>query len=201
MAIGRPREFDPDEALDRALDVFWKRGYEGATLPELTAAMGINRPSLYAAFGSKEELFRKAIDRYTARSAAHFREAMELPSARAAVERLLEGSIEMVTNPERPQGCLLVQGALACGEDADELRVALAARRGAGEEVMRERFEQAKKRGELPADSNPAALAKFYAAVIFGISVLASGGATAKELRTVVEVALRVWPTSNEPEA
>src|ERR687895_845688 len=91
---GRPREFDQDEALDTALEVFWRQGYEGTSLGELTVAMGINRPSLYAAFGNKEALFRKALDRYVDGPAAYTREALHEPSARAVVERLLRGAID-----------------------------------------------------------------------------------------------------------
>src|SRR5215204_6288141 len=109
MPRGRPREFDIDEALDRALEVFWRRGYEGASLPELTEAMGINRPSLYAAFGNKEALFRKAIDRYVDRTAAPVREALREPMARGVVERLLCASVDLITDPGHPRGCFLVQ--------------------------------------------------------------------------------------------
>src|SRR3954469_22395850 len=128
MAKGRPREFDVDQALDRALRVFWRRGYEGATLPDLTKAMGINRPSLYAAFGSKEGLFRKALDRYAAGPAAYVREALNEPTARAVAGRLLGGAIDLVTDRRNPRGCLLVQGALACGEAAESVRPGLGAR-------------------------------------------------------------------------
>src|SRR5262245_44794102 len=113
---GRPREFDTDKALDAALAVFWSKGYEGAALPDLTDAMGINRPSLYAAFGNKEELFRRVVDRYIAGPAAYVRQTLKEPTARAAVERLLTQAIDVVTNPKTPRGCLLVSGALVCGD-------------------------------------------------------------------------------------
>jgi AcrR family transcriptional regulator len=196
MASGRPRQFDPDTALDRALDVFWRRGYEGATLPELTAAMGINRPSLYAAFGSKEELFRKAIDRYVERPGGYVREALAEPTARRVVERLFHGAVELLTDPEKPGGCLLVQGALACGPDAAGVCEELAARRADGEVALRKRFERAKHESDLPADADPAALAKFVTAVVFGMAVHATGGANRKELQRVVDIALRAWPPS-----
>src|SRR6478752_7045260 len=108
---GRPREFDPDEALERALELFWRQGYEGTSLGELTAAMGINRPSLYAAFGNKESLFRKALDRYTDEHMAFIRTALEEPTARGAIEALLRGYVASVTNPRTPPGCLTVNGA------------------------------------------------------------------------------------------
>src|SRR5438094_4700649 len=122
MPSGRTRQFDVDEALDRALEVFWARGYEGATLPELTRAMGINRPSLYAAFGNKEQLFRKALDRYAEGPARYVREALEESTARAVAQQLLRGTIDLATDRRHPRGCLMVQGALACGETAECIR-------------------------------------------------------------------------------
>ena len=194
MAKGRPREFDVDEALDRALRVFWRRGYEGATLPDLTAAMGINRPSLYAAFGSKEELFRKALDRYVEGPAAFVREALNEPTARAVAERLLGGTIDLVTDRRNPRGCLIVQGALACGETAESVRREVAARRVAGEVAVRQRFERARADGDLPAEADAADLARYVVTVMRGMAVQAAGGASREDLRRVAELALRAWP-------
>ena len=111
---GRTRQFDVDEALDRALEVFWARGYEGATLPELTMAMGINRPSLYAAFGNKEQLFRKALDRYQTGPMSFLTEALRKPTARAVVEAIFSGFVRMQRDRDKARGCLIVSGALAC---------------------------------------------------------------------------------------
>jgi AcrR family transcriptional regulator len=194
VAIGRPREFDVNKALDRALKVFWRKGYEGASLPDLTRAMGINRPSLYAAFGNKEALFRKALDRYAAVSAGHIREALNEPTARAVVERLLLGTAELLTNPRNPPGCLMVQGALACGQAAEPVRRELIARRAAVETALRERLEQAKATGDLPQGSDPADLARFVVTVIRGMAVEAQGGASREALRRVAEMAMRAWP-------
>ena len=152
MAKGRPREFDAEAALDAALRVFWEKGYEGASLPDLTAAMGINRPSLYAAFGNKETLFRRAIDRYLAGPAEHGARALQEPTAQRVAERLLRGGIELVTAPANPGGCFLVQAALACGNSADPLRKELAARRAANEFALAARFARARIEGDLPAD-------------------------------------------------
>src|SRR5260370_27802311 len=116
--LGRPRGFDADRALDRALAVFWRNGYEGASLPTLTKAMGINRPSLYAAFGNKEALFRKAVDRYERGAAGYAPKALKQPTARQVDAALLEGIVALLTRPRNPGGCLMVQGALACGENA-----------------------------------------------------------------------------------
>jgi AcrR family transcriptional regulator len=184
-----------EKALDRALKVFWRKGYEGASLPELTSAMGINRPSLYAAFGNKEELFRKALDRYAEGPAAYVRDALNEPTARAVAERLLGGAVDMAANRRNPRGCLMVQGALACGEAAESVRKELAARRAATEAAVRQRFERAVAEGDLPADSDPADLARLLLAIIQGMAVQAAGGAKCEELRRVVALALRAWPT------
>ena len=126
MPSGRTRQFDVDEALDRALEVFWARGYEGATLPELTRAMGINRPSLYAAFGNKEQLFRKALDRYQTGPMSFLTEALRKPTARAVVEAIFSGFVRMQRDRDKVRGCLVVSGALACGEEAETVRRELA---------------------------------------------------------------------------
>ncbi len=195
MPIGRPRAFDIDEALDRALKVFWQKGYEGASLPDLTKAMGINRPSLYAAFGNKESLFRKAIDRYVAGPACHVGEALKEPTARAVVERLLRGTIELVTDSRNPCGCFMVQSALACGDTADSIRRELVKRRAASEGALRTRFERAVSEDDLPPNSDPADLARYLATLMYGMSVQAAGGATRNELLRVAEMAIRTWPT------
>ena len=191
--LGRPRAFDADRALDAALKVFWRMGYEGASLPQLTKAMGINRPSMYAAFGNKEELFRKVVDRYTSGVCEHVQAALEQPTARQVARALLRGTAEMLTDSRHPSGCLLVQGALACGADADCVRKELAARRAAGEAAIRKRFEHAAKERDLPTSATPADLARYISTVQQGMSVQATSGATRKQLLQVAETALRGW--------
>ena len=194
MATGRPRAFDIEKALDRALQVFWRKGYEGTSVSDLTKAMGINRPSLYAAFGNKEALFRKALERYTEGPAAYMRTALDEPTARAVVERLLRGVVDLLTDPGTPRGCLAVQGALACGDAADAVREELIARRAAGEAALRQRLERAIADGDLPADADAADLARYVTTVSQGMAVQAAGGASREELQRVVEMALRAWP-------
>ncbi len=192
--LGRPRAFDADRALDRALAVFWRQGYEGASLPALTKAMGINRPSLYAAFGNKEALFRKAVARYEGGPAGYAPQALREPTARKVVEALLEGIVALLTKPRNPGGCLMVQGALACGEHANRVRQELASRRAAGVAAMRRRFQRAIDEGDLPATADASGLARFVATVMHGLAVQAVSGASRKELVRVTDMFLRMWP-------
>jgi AcrR family transcriptional regulator len=192
--IGRPRAFDVDVALDRALHVFWRKGYEGTSLSDLTKAMRINRPSLYAAFGNKEALFRKALDRYSEGPTAYFDDALQEPTARAAAERLLRGTIDLLTNPRTPQGCLIVQSALACGDAADSIRKELAFRRATGEAALSRRFRRAKREGDLSANADPADLARYITTVVHGMAVKGAGGATRPQLLRIMQTALRAWP-------
>ena len=183
-----------DQALDRALEVFWRQGFEGASICDLTAAMGINPPSLYAAFGNKEALFRSALDRYAETKSGFIREALDKPKARDAVAALLHGTVRSLTDKSNPAGCLLVQGVAGAGEHAQCIRDELCARRAASETAIRERLKRAKAEGDLPADADPAALARYVATITQGMSVQAGGGASRKELERVAEMALRAWP-------
>ena len=191
---GRPRSFDTGKALDRALDIFWRKGYQGASLSDLTRAMGINRPSMYAAFGDKETLFRKALDRYTSGPGAYGTEALNQPTARAAIEHLLRCAADSLTDPHHPRGCLMVQGALTCGEETESVRQELIARREQGEAAIRRRLQRAKAQGELPENSRPADLARFFSTVLHGMCVEAASGAARTELHRIVDIALHAWP-------
>ncbi len=193
MIMGRPREFDTEKALDEAMEVFWRHGYEGATIAELTGAMGINPPSLYAAFGSKEGLLKAALDRYAKKRAEFMAEALALPTARAVVERVLLKLADMQTDPENPPGCLLVAGGLACGAGAENVPFELAARRAEAEDQLRDRFIRAKAEGDLTADADPTALARYLSAVIAGMGVLASSGATREDLRQIALVSVKAF--------
>ena len=193
MAIGRPREFDIERALDRALEVFWRNGYEGASIANLTEAMGINPPSLYAAFGNKEALFRRALDRYVQQRTGFWDEALAAPTARGMIAHLLHESANFLTEKCNPPGCLLVRGALSCSEAADPIVEELAARRAEGEVAIRARLDSAKQTGELPPDLEPAEFARYVMTVLEGMSVRAGAGASREELHKIAEIALRAW--------
>ncbi|MEU4342138.1 TetR/AcrR family transcriptional regulator [Nocardia sp. NPDC023852] len=193
MPGGRPRAFDIDAALDRALDVFWRHGYEGAALSELTAAMGINRPSMYATFGNKAELFGTVLDRYIAGPGSYAAEALRLSSAREVAAALLYGAIELTTSGSAP-GCLSVRSVQVCGPDAEPSRAQAIARRLAAEAALRLRLDQAHADGDLPHDSDPGDLARFLMTISDGIAVQAVAGTSPDQLRRIVEIALQAWP-------
>ncbi|MBX3438521.1 MAG: TetR/AcrR family transcriptional regulator [Planctomycetaceae bacterium] len=198
MQVGRPRKFDPDRALDRALKVFWRKGFDGTSLSDLTEAMGINRPSLYATFGDKEALFRRAMNRYVEVHACHVRAALDEPTVRKVVEKLWDGSIALSQNPRNPRGCFLVQGALACGDAAQPLQQAMSRQRARGEAALRTRFETAIAEGELPPHVNAADLARYVSTVSYGLAVQAAGGATTADLTATAAIALQALPDERE---
>lgn len=193
MAGGRPRGFDAGEALDRALEVFWRQGYEGTALSDLTAAMGINRPSLYATFGNKEALFRRVLDRYADGPASFAGRALELPRARDVIEALVYGAIELTTGPDTPRGCINVRTAQACGPDAEPARHEAMTRRAADHAALRRRLRRAQAQGDLPPGTDPGDLAQFVTTFIDGIAVQASGGTSRAQLRRAAAIALRGW--------
>lgn len=192
--MGRPKEFDPDEALCAALQVFWKHGYDGASLTELTDAMGITRPSLYATYGNKEELFRKVLDRYEQSHLCFVAEALAEPSVSRAIERLLDGYAQVLTDPMHPPGCLGVNSAVCGGDESASIRQELIARRSLSEDTIRERFERAAANGELPPGEDPADWARYVMSVGLGMAVKAASGSCRDELQKVGRMALRALP-------
>ncbi|HUX66104.1 MAG TPA: TetR/AcrR family transcriptional regulator [Terriglobales bacterium] len=199
MGKGRPREFDPDQALDAALEVFWRQGYEGASLSALVAATGISKASLYAAFGNKEALFRQALERYNRRQNNCLADLLAAPTARASIERLLRRRAERQTQSGHPHGCLAVNSALVGGKQSERVRQELIRRRAATERLIRERIERGQREGDVPAGLCSADLARYVTTIIQGLSVHAASGASRAELRRVVELAMRQWPAAAAP--
>ena len=192
--MGRPKEFCVEGALARALEVFWRHGYEGASLTELTEAMGITRPSLYATYGNKEQLFHKALDLYDARHLGFARAALAAPRAREVAARLLEGFADLATGVDSPPGCLGTVGALACSTAAEPIKAELTRRRGLFEAELAARLARARREGDLAADEAPADLARYVMVVAGGLAVQGAGGASRASLARAVQVALRAWP-------
>jgi AcrR family transcriptional regulator len=192
--LGRPRAFSEEAALDAAMRVFWEKGYEGASLTDLTEAMGINRPSLYATFGGKEALFLRAMEQYANGPACYLRAALEEPTAYAVIEALLRGSVKLLADPRNPRGCLSVQGGIACSTAAEPIRQALIVWRKKGEAEIVKRFKHARAEGDLPVELDPHDLARYVATVLNGLGIQAANGATKAEMTRVVEMALRTLP-------
>ena len=193
-AKGRPREFDIDSALAAALRVFWQHGYESASMAELTSAMGITKPSLYAASGNKEALFHKALDLYEREKLAYVRAALDAPTSRGVAERMLRGALEMQTCPGDPRGCLGVIATVSCGAEAASIKADVVSRRASSERALMERFERAKEEGDLPEGAEPAAMAQFLYAILQGLAVQAGSGASPAELEQLVTTSLAMWP-------
>ncbi|MEU9748747.1 TetR/AcrR family transcriptional regulator [Streptomyces niveus] len=198
-AIGRPRGFDTEEALERAMRVFWEQGYEGASLTDLTRAMGINRTSMYAAFGNKEDLFRKSLERYTEGPASYGARALREPTARQVATALLNGAVRATTGIGSPAGCLGVQGSLAAGEPGSHARDVLTTWREEFVSLLGDRFQQAVDEGDLPADADAGLLARHLMTVANGIAVQAAGGITRDVLQQVADMTLRSWPPATGP--
>ncbi|EKE87072.1 TetR/AcrR family transcriptional regulator [Idiomarina xiamenensis] len=191
---GRPREFCKEEALGKALELFWRNGYEGTSLADLTKAMGINKPSLYAAFGNKEQLFLQTIDLYEKLPDAYFYPALKQPTAYQVVETMLRGAADRMANAEHPQGCVVVQSALSCSDASAAVRAALIERRQQGQQALQQRFEQAQEAGDLPQQVDACTLSHYIGTVLQGMSVQANNGASTAELCAVAEMVLANFP-------
>jgi AcrR family transcriptional regulator len=192
---GRPREFDRDDALERAMRLFWRRGYEATSVSDLTAEMGITAPSLYGAFGDKKRLFLEAVDRYQAGPGAFAQRALrEEPTAERANRRLLLDAVDSYCNTRQPRGCMVVLAATNCALESSDIRDELADRRHAAEAAIRSRIAAGRAVGELPPSADVDALAGFVAATLYGLAIKARDGASRAVLRRVVRQTLRMWP-------
>jgi AcrR family transcriptional regulator len=191
---GRPRAFDRDEALGKAMQVFWAQGYEGASLGELTEAMGINKPSLYAAFGCKEALFREAVQYYNGVECAALNQAMETePTARAAIEAVLRINAGTYASAGTPPGCMVVLASMLGSQENAEVRSFLATMRKEGQRGLSQRIERGIREKDVPAKADAAKLAAYYTTVIHGLSIQALDGAPARELQSIVDCAMASW--------
>jgi AcrR family transcriptional regulator len=193
---GRPREFCVHDALSKALRVFWSKGYEAASLTDLTEAMGITRPSLYAAFGNKESLFRKTLDLYEREKLDYVGKALAKPTARGVAETMLRSAVEAMTSECDPHGCMRVIATATCGEEAQSVRAELEARGDVIRQSIVERFERARAEGDLPAHVDVEGLTDLLKALIQGISLQAGSGASREELERLVETGLTLWPSA-----
>ena len=199
--MGRHREYDVDKVLDAALCVFWRKGYEGASYADLTQAAGVERPALYSAFGNKEALFRRVLERYEEQYMGHIPEALAMPTSREVAAHLLYSSVELNTRYADRTGCLGVNGAVAGADESEPVRQALIAFRAGGEARLRERFERARREGDLPPTARPDALAAFVMAMLHGMALQAKSGFSREMLLAVADQALSTWPGAGTPPA
>lgn len=196
---GRPRNFDPDTALDRALEVFWRHGFQAASLADLTAAMGLSKPSLYAVFGDKESLYLKALERYVALQVEQHVAIFDTePDARQALEKFLRTMAAMLADPTLPCGCLIVSGMADCGMSSTPPAIELALRKAVqgSEARLRRQFVRAQRDAQLAPDISAEDLAAFFTSLLAGLGILAKSGAKRAKLDAVIGAAMSAWPES-----
>jgi TetR/AcrR family transcriptional regulator, copper-responsive repressor len=194
-SAGRPRAFDREQALAIALDLFWRHGYDGTSIPQLTAAMGISPPSLYAAFGSKDTLYREAVKLYLSRYTGFMLHLLdEKCSAREAMERALLEAAKQFAETGHAPGCMISSAELQASPGNEELAAEIAKLRQAAKQLVYSRLASARRSGELPAKTDIASLASFYAMITQGMSVQARDGAKASELKRLALLAMKAWP-------
>ncbi|NEE04424.1 TetR/AcrR family transcriptional regulator [Phytoactinopolyspora halotolerans] len=191
---GRPRRFDRAAALRQAMWLFWEHGYEGTSISDLTTAMGIKAPSLYAAFGGKDELFREAVALYRDTDGSATDRALSgEPSARAAVEAMLRGNADLHVRADRPGGCMMVLAATNCSEKNVGIRDHLAQLRRQTVAAIEARLRRAQSEAELRPDVDVSAVAAFLGTVLHGMAVEARDGASKEQLDSIVESAMTAW--------
>jgi len=192
---GRPRSFDREAALRSAMEVFWNKGFEAATLHDLTAAMGINPPSLYAAFGDKERLYMEALRRYQdERREAILRMLREAPTAREAIEGILRESAAEICRSGHPRGCMVAMSAATCSGASAGMQAEIAECRASARRHVKERIDRGIREGDVPPGTDSGALADFYNAVFTGMAMQAREGASRRSLLATVDAAMRAWP-------
>ncbi len=198
--LGRPRRFDRDAALLAAMRVFWAQGYEGTSIQDLVTAMGVNKPSLYATFGCKEELFQEAVQLYDRLEGRATTESLaNAKTARDAVKAMLDANAHAYTATEGPRGCMIVLSALLGTPDNQPVRAFLAQNRLEGELTLQSRLARGVKDGDLPPSANVAQLAAFYTTVLEGLSIQARDGASPEKLKSIIDAAMLAWPADPKP--
>jgi AcrR family transcriptional regulator len=194
---GRPRSFDEDQAIDAAMRVFWEKSFEGTTMTDLTDATGLSRSSIHAAFGSKEGLFLKAVERYKSKQMTYIPKALAEPTLPRAIEALFRGMVNYLSIPGNPKGCLSIHGALACGNDGELVTQVMAKWYRSNENRLKERIQQAQREGELGRDVNAADYARYIATIMMGIGIQAVNGARRAELTRTVDMTLQFLSRSS----
>lgn len=193
--IGRPRAFDRDTALLAAMRTFWTQGYEGTSVQDLATAMGVNKPSLYATFGCKEEIFREAVELYDrVEGKATSQSLKKAGTAREAVESMLRSNARAYVVEEGPRGCMIVLSSLLGAPENESVRAFLADNRLQGEATLRARLAQGMAEGDLAASADLDQLAAFYTTVLEGLSIQARDGASIEKLNIIIDAAMLAWP-------
>lgn len=192
---GRPREFDRADALRKAMRLFWAKGFEATTMADLRAKLGLTQASLYAAYGSKEQLFYEAVDLYRETDGATTAQALlHEPTARLAIDRLLRDAVKVFTGKDSPGGCLVVLGALHCADESQHVQEHIAVFRRQTAKDIAARLQQAQRNGEVPHSADTTALAAYFSTVLHGLSLQAHDGASRKLMTQIVDHAMASWP-------
>ncbi|PKH07029.1 TetR/AcrR family transcriptional regulator [Moritella sp. Urea-trap-13] len=192
--VGRPKGFDIDDVLTKALAVFWAKGYEGTSLTDLTQAMGINKPSLYSTFGNKEELFLKVVDLYEQRPCGYFTPALEEATGKAVITAMLNGAAKSLSDRSNPQGCMIIQSALTGSDASESVKQALIERRCNHQNALKMRLEAAQQQGDLSTKYSAESLAHYLATIIQGMTIQATNGISPAELQRIADLALSHFP-------
>lgn len=189
--MGRPRGFDEGAALDAAMRLFWERGYEGTSMADLTKAMGLNPPSIYAAFGGKKSLFALAGKRYAEGPGQYQARALSEPTLREVIRALFRNTVEFLTDSGHPSGCMSLTGAMACGVEANSAKESMTEIRKENEAGLKRRLQQARKSGELAADVNVDDYARYLSTILGGLAIQAANGISRKEMKRIADIAVR----------
>ena len=189
--MGRPRGFDEAEALHAAMKLFWERGYEGTSMADLTKAMNLSAPSIYAAFGDKRSLFGLAAKRYAEGPGQYQARALREPTLQQVVRALFRNTVDFLTQPGHPSGCMTLTGAMACSVEANSAKDLMTEIRKQNEAALKVRLQQARKGGELPADLNVDDYSRYLSTLLGGLAIQAANGVSKAEMKRIGDMALR----------